>query len=55
MTTSKPEDYKARYRAALEKKNANPTSVGRKQGVEESSKLHAASGKKPKMFRRKSG
>jgi len=55
MTTSRPDDHKARFRAALEKKNTNPNSVGKKQGADGSSKLHASSGKKPKMFRRKSG
>jgi hypothetical protein len=55
MTTSKPEDNKARFKAALEKKNTNPNSAGKKQGVEGSSKLGASSGNKPKMFRRKSG
>jgi hypothetical protein len=55
MTTSKLDDHRARFRAALEKKNTNPISVGKKQGAEGSSKIHASSGKKPKMFRRKSG
>jgi hypothetical protein len=55
MTTPKPEEHKARFKAALEKKNTNPNSVGKKQGTEGSSKLGASSGNKPKMFRRKSG
>jgi hypothetical protein len=55
MTTSKPDDHKARFKAALEKKNTNPNSAEIKQGTEGSSRLHASSVKKPKMFRRKSG
>jgi hypothetical protein len=55
MTTPKPDDHKARFKAALEKKNTNPNSAGKKQGIEGSSKMHASSGNKPKMFRRKSG
>ena len=55
MTSPKPEDHKAKFKAALEKKNTNPNSAGKKQGAEGSSKLHASSGKTPKMFRRKSG
>jgi hypothetical protein len=55
MTSPNPEDQKAKFKAALEKKNTNPNSAGKKQGAEGSSKLHASSGNKPKMFRRKSG
>jgi hypothetical protein len=55
MTTSKPEDDKARFKAALEKKKMNPNSVGKNQVGEGSSKLNASSGNKPKIFRRKSG
>jgi hypothetical protein len=55
MTIPKPEDHKARFKAALEKKNTNPNSAAKKQGVEGISKMGASSGNKPKMFRRKSG
>jgi hypothetical protein len=55
MTAPKPEEHKARFKAALERKNTSSNTVVKSQGAEGSSKLHASSGNKPKMFRRKSG
>ena len=48
-------DPKARFRAALEKKNSKTNNSSEKKADSESSKLRASSGNKPKMFRRKSG
>ena len=55
MTNPKAEDNKVKFKAALERKNSNSNTVVKKQEVDGSSKLHASSGNKPKLFRRKSG
>lgn len=55
MTIPDPEDYKARFKEALEKKTSKTSSVGKKRDTEESSKMYSSLGNKPKMFRRKSG
>ena len=55
MSASESEDHKAKFKVALEKKNHNSSAVGKKSGSEGSSKLQPSTGKKPKMFRRKSG
>ena len=54
MTTPKPEDHKSKFKQALERKNAKSKLVEKKQVAEGNSILHASSGNKPKMFRRKS-
>ncbi len=54
---SKPEDSdpKVRFKEALEKKNTNSKNPNDLNGTKDNSKLRASTGKKPKMFRRKSG
>lgn len=54
-TTPEPVDLKEKFQAALEKKKSQNTRSANQSAAEGNSKLHAASGNKPKMFRRKSG
>ena len=50
-----PIDPKEKFKAALEKKKSQNTRGANEGATGGNSKLHAASGNKPKMFRRKSG
>jgi hypothetical protein len=53
--TPDPVDPKEKFKAALEKKKSQNKRSANQGASEGNSKLHAASGNKPKMFRRKSG
>ncbi len=53
--TPDPVDPKLKFKAALEKKKSQNTRGANQGATEGDSKLQAASGNKPKMFRRKSG
>lgn len=53
--TPDPIDPKEKFKALLEKKKSQNTRNANQGASEGNSKLNAASGIKPKMFRRKSG
>lgn len=55
MSDSKKEDAKEKYRAALNKKNQFSNELNTNSDSNGGSRIQAASGKTPKIFRRKSG
>lgn len=55
MSESKQDDPKARFKAALDRKNQKTRRIEASAESEGSRKLQESSGKTPKMFRRKSG
>ena len=55
MSKSEQEDAKAKFKAALEKKNQISKVENSGSDAEGSRRIKESSGKTPKMFRRKSG
>lgn len=55
MTNLEPDNHKAKFKAALEKKTQNSNSSLKNSGADDILRLQPSMGKKPRMFRRKSG